>query len=74
MIKNLSLFFLFLQNFVSLTFNLDENNTQQCIFLRGANIGKDLKLEYQIIGESNDNVSFTVRDTIDKELVLEKKT
>ena len=40
-----------------------------CFFLRGDNIGTELKLQYDILGNSTDNIRFDLKDTITKESI-----
>lgn len=56
-----------------LTFQLNENQTQMCFFLRGSNIGKEIDLDYEIIGDSPENVKFLIKDTITQDVIVKKK-
>lgn len=70
MIKNLTLILL-ITSTLTISFALDANMTQMCFFLRGSNIGKELNLNYEIIGESRENVKFTITDTFDNDTILQ---
>lgn len=62
---------LLISSTISISFALDENMTQMCFFLRGSNIGKELNLNYEIIGESRENVKFIITDTYDNDIILQ---
>jgi hypothetical protein len=70
MIKTLTALILITSTF-SISFSLDENVTQMCFFLRGDNIGKELTLNYEIVGEGRENVKFIMTDVSDNDIILQ---
>lgn len=42
-----------------------------CFFLRGANLGKELRIQYEIMGDSSENVKFFVRDLDTNDKILQ---
>ncbi len=56
---------------LGLTFLLDSNNPEVCFMMRGSNLGKELKLKFEIIGDVSENVRFLLVDQFNGDVILE---
>ena len=55
----------------SLSFTLDAEITEMCFWFKGANFGKTLELDYEVIGDGQSNIKFSILDETDNELIYE---
>lgn len=64
---------LFVQYRRSIIFDLNASKIKQCFLLRGQNVGKEIKLSYSIIGNSTENVKFSIVDMESRDRVVNIK-